>query len=100
MVQAGGCGGVTEIAERSRGRGGAALTGVPCGVHKWASIARPGGGAYCWSPGGGCSNARGAKVRTRSSQSRLELVRVQVVTMSGSRGGETLPISSCTDDGR
>ena len=36
----------------------------------------------------------------RSSQSRLELVRVQVVTMSGSRGGETLPISSWIDDGR
>ena len=44
-------------------------------------------------PGGGCSNARGAEVRTRSSQSRLDLVRVQV------RDGESLPISSCTDDG-
>ena len=60
---------MTEIAERSRGRRGAALTSMPCGVHKWASIARPGGGAYCSSPGGRCSNARGARVRTRSSQS-------------------------------
>ena len=30
MVQAGGCGGVTEIAERSRDRRGAAVTDVPC----------------------------------------------------------------------
>ena len=84
---------MTEIAERSRGRRGAALPGMPCGVQKWASTARPGGGAYCSRPGGGCSKARGASVRTRSSQSRLDLVRVQV------RDGETLPKSSCTDDG-
>ena len=64
MVQAGGCGSVTEIAERSGGRRGAALTCMPCKVHKWASMARPGGGAYCSSPGGGCSKTRGAKVRT------------------------------------
>ena len=63
MVQAGGCGGVTEIAERSRGRRGAALTSMPCGVRKWASIERPESGANCSSPGGGCSNARGPKCR-------------------------------------
>ena len=50
MVQAGGCGGVTEIAESSPGRRGAALTGMPCEVHKWASIARLGGGAYARDP--------------------------------------------------
>ena len=31
---------MTDIAERSRGRRGAALTGMPCEVRKWASIAR------------------------------------------------------------
>ena len=40
---------------------------------------------------GGCSKARGAKLRTRSSQPRLDLVRVQV------RDEESLPISSFTD---
>ena len=32
MVQAGGCGSVTEIVDRSRDRRGAAVTGMPCGV--------------------------------------------------------------------
>ena len=55
---------MTEIAERRRGRRGAALTGIPCEAHKWASTARHGGDAYCSRPGGGCSKTRGAKVRT------------------------------------
>ena len=53
MVRTGGCGGVTEIAEHRRGRSGAALTGIPCEAHKWASSSRPGGGACCSRPGGG-----------------------------------------------
>ena len=57
-------GGVTEIVDRSRDRRGAAVAGMPCAAHKWASIARPGGGANCSRPGGGCSKTRGAKVRT------------------------------------
>ena len=34
MVQAGGCGGETEIAERSPARRGAAATDAPCVVYK------------------------------------------------------------------
>ena len=37
---------MTEKAERRRGRRGAAVTGMPCGVHKRASTARLGGGGH------------------------------------------------------
>ena len=64
MVLTCGCGGVTETAEHRRGRSGAALTGIPCEAHKLASLSR-------------LQQARGASVRTISSQSRLDMVRVK-----------------------
>ena len=61
---------MTEIVERSTDRGGAALTGIPHEAHKWASLSRPGGGAYCSRPGGGCSKTRGAVVAVEDQWKR------------------------------
>ena len=66
MVQAGGCGDVTEIAERKRVHRRTGSTGVPCEAHKWEYFSRPGGGANCSRPGGGCSKTRGARLRMAS----------------------------------